>query len=292
MPRQSGFFIMPKMEAQALKEKLKGKNRIREFRRVAQSLASKIASHEGVIGIVFIGGLVRGFADKFSDVDITVFLKKKDKRLRRRIRSIGVEEQKRLGVDVDLEVHFLEDFKRERWSEAYRWEMSRAEIVFDPEREIKGILERKLKLPEDFWVKRVVVCAEYLKWYCCPPKEEVGTMAGAWVERGDLASAHYCLGYAVDLLLRLVYALNMEFVPAPKWRLFYADSLEWFPKGFRRHVEEAMTVKSLSAEDFGRRLEAVRKIWMEIPSRIRETTGLTLNEVSRYYVERVLRQGD
>ena len=47
--------------------KLKGKNQIRKFRRVAEDLALKISSLEGVSGIVFIRGLVRGFADKFSD---------------------------------------------------------------------------------------------------------------------------------------------------------------------------------------------------------------------------------
>jgi len=57
---------------------VKGKNQIRKFRRIAEGLASKIASYEGVAGIIFIGGLVRGFTDKFSDLDIIVFLNRKD----------------------------------------------------------------------------------------------------------------------------------------------------------------------------------------------------------------------
>jgi len=63
---------------------LKGENRIKKFRRVAEGLASKISACEGVTGIVFIGGLVRGFADKFSDLDITVFLNKEMKSSERR----------------------------------------------------------------------------------------------------------------------------------------------------------------------------------------------------------------
>jgi len=69
--------------------KLKGENQIRKFRRVAEGLVSKIVSFEGVTGIVFIGGLVRGFVDKFSDLDIIVFLTRRDDQVRRKIRDLG-----------------------------------------------------------------------------------------------------------------------------------------------------------------------------------------------------------
>jgi len=270
--------------------KLKGKNQVRRFRRVAEGLVSKISSFEGVAGIVFIGGLVRGFADRFSDVDIIVFLSRRDERLKRRIRGLGVDVQRRLGIDVDLEVHFLEDFRRWKWDEVDRWEFSRAEIVFDPKGEVKKIFKEKLRVRKGFWVRRIVVCGEYLKWYCCPPKGDVGTVAECWVERGDLVSAHYCLTYGVDLLVRIVFALNREFLPAPKWRIFYSYELKWLPENHRRLLGEAMLVKSFSVKEFRRRLEATRKLWCEMLPKIREETGLTTELISKYYVEKVLHQ--
>jgi len=270
--------------------KLKGKNQVRRFRRVAEGLVSKISSFEGVAGIVFIGGLVRGFADRFSDVDIIVFLSRRDERLKRRIRGLGVDVQRRLGIDVDLEVHFLEDFRRWKWDEVDRWEFSRAEIVFDPKGEVKKIFKEKLRVRKGFWVRRIVVCGEYLKWYCCPPKRDVGTVAECWVERGDLVSAHYCLTYGVDLLVRIVFALNREFLPAPKWRIFYSYELKWLPENHRRFLGEAMLVKSFSVKEFRRRLEAIRKLWCEMLPKIREETGLTTELISKYYVEKVLHQ--
>lgn len=270
--------------------RLKGENQIKKFRQVAEGFISKIVSFEGVTGIVFIGGLVRGFADKFSDLDLIVFLSRRDERLRRQIRDLGVDEQRHLGIDVDLEVHFLEDFKRLRWDEADKWEFSRAKIDFDPEGEIKKVFGQKLELPKDFWIKRIVVCGEYLKWYCCPPREEVGTVAESWIERGDLVAAHYCLNYAVDLLLRIVFALNREFLPAPKWRIFYSHGLKWLPENCERLLGEAMLVKSFSVKDFDRRLRAVRELWCGILPKIREETGLTSELISKYYVEKVLRQ--
>jgi predicted nucleotidyltransferase len=270
--------------------RLKGENQVRKFRRVAEGLVSKISSFEGVAGIVFIGGLVRGFADRFSDVDIIVFLSGRDERLRRRIRDLGVGEQRRLGIDVDLEVHFLEDFRRWKWDEVDKWEFSRAEVVFDPKGEIKKVFGEKLRVRKGFWVKRVVVCGEYLKWYCCPPKKDVGTVAECWVERGDLVSAHYCLTYGVDLLVRIVFALNREFLPAPKWRMFYSYGLKWLPEGYRRLLGEALLVKSFSVKDFRRRLGAVRELWCGVLPKIREETGLTAELISKYYVEKVLHQ--
>jgi predicted nucleotidyltransferase len=270
--------------------KLKGENRIRKFRRVAEGLVSKISSFEGVTGIVFIGGLVRGFADRFSDVDIIVFLSGKNEGLGRRIRGLGLDVERRFGVDVDLEVHFLGDFRRWKWDEVDKWEFSRAEIVFDPKGEVEKVFGEKLRVRKGFWVKRVVVFGEYLKWYCCPPKEDVGTVAECWVERGDLVSAHYCLTYGVDLLVRIVFALNREFLPAPKWRIFYSYGLKWLPENYKRLLGEALLVESFSVKDFGRRLEAIRELWRGMLPKIREETGLTTELISKYYVEKVLHQ--
>jgi predicted nucleotidyltransferase len=270
--------------------KLKGKNQIKKFRQIADDLASRIASYEGVTGIIFIGGLVRGFADKFSDVDIIVFLSRRDRQLGKKIRDLGSDKQRRLNVDVDLEVHFLEDFERWKWDEVDKWEFSRAAIVFDPKGEVKKVFSEKLRVLKDFWVKRIVVCSEYLKWYCCPPKSDVGTVAECWIERGDLVSAHYCLDYAVELLVRVAYALNGEFLPAPKWRIFYSYGLKWLPADYKRLMVEGLLVKSFSVKDFRRRLEAIRKLWCEMLPKIKEETGLTTRLISKYYVEKVLHQ--
>jgi len=112
---------------------------------------------------------------------------------------LGLDEGRRSGIDIDLEVHFLEDFERWKWDEADRWEFSKAEIVFDSEGEVKKVFGEKLRVPKDFWIKRVVACAEYLKWYCCPTREDIGTVAESWIERADQVSKYYveeilCLG--------------------------------------------------------------------------------------------------
>jgi predicted nucleotidyltransferase len=268
---------------------LKGKNRIKAFRRIAKGLASKVSSCGGVTAVAFIGGLVRGFADEYSDLDIVVLLTGRDERLRKQLYELASIEAKRYSVDIDVEVHFLEDFRKRKWGEIDRWEFAKAEIVFDPKGALKEALGDKLRLPESFWINRVVVYAEYLKWYCCPPHENVRAIAESWVERDDLQSAHYCLNYSVDLMLKILFALNREHLPAPKWRLFYSHNLKWLPKDYKSLIENAMRIRSYSLGGFNLRLQALRKMWNSILPRIKAETGLTMDQVSRYYVKKILR---
>lgn len=269
---------------------LKGKNQIGRFRKIAEKLTSEIAEFEGVAGIVIAGGLERGFADRHSDVDILVFLRKKSQVLRNRILKLGSEEQKSSGVDVDLEVYFLEDFRKRRMSEILKWDLYHMQVAFDPQGETKQLLRQKTKVPRSFWIRRIVVCSEYLKWYCCPPRADVGTIAEAWVERGDMVSAHYCVNYGLDLIVDIVYALNREFVPPPKWKFFYSHSLRWLPNDYSRLLKEALRTSALSVKDLSRRLSALRGLWQEILPKIEEETGLTPASMSKYFVEKVLRQ--
>jgi len=270
--------------------KLKGVNRIAYFRKVAADFASKIATHEGVAGILFLGGFVRGFVDEFSDLDVMVLLKNKDDNLKRKLIGLWRDAERRYHIEIDFEVHFVEDFRAYGWGDSDRWEFSKAEIVFDPNGETREVLEEKLRVSESFWKKRVVVCAEHLKWYCCPVKKDAGTMAEVWIRRGDLTSAHYCLNYGVELLVELIFALNREFLPSPKWRLFYSYSLKWLPKNYKELIRETLEAGELSMADFEKRLRALQTLGREVFRKIEEDMGLNAEAVSKYYVEKVLHQ--
>jgi predicted nucleotidyltransferase len=270
--------------------KLKGVNRIAYFRKVAADFASKIATHEGVAGILFLGGFVRGFVDEFSDLDVVVLLKNKDESLKRKLVRLWRGAERRYHIEIDFEVHFIEDFKAHGWNDSDRWDFSKAEIVFDPDGEARKVLKEKLRVSESFWKKRVVVCAEYLKWYCCPVKKDAGTVAEVWIRRGDLTSAHYCLNYGVELLFKLIFALNKEFLPSPKWRLFYSYSLKWLPKNYRKLIREALKAGGLSRADFERRLRALQTLGREVFQKIEEDMGLNAEAISKYYVEKILHQ--
>ena len=141
---------------------LRGVNRIEQFRKIAESVRSRVVAFEGVSGIIFLGGLTRGFADKYSDVDVIVVLAERNESLRRKIQKIGLDERRQSGVDVDLEVHFLDDFRVRKWDEMARWDFCNSEIVFDREGKLQRMFEKNLKVPVRFWLRRIVVCGEYV----------------------------------------------------------------------------------------------------------------------------------
>ncbi|MEM2947319.1 MAG: nucleotidyltransferase domain-containing protein [Candidatus Bathyarchaeia archaeon] len=270
--------------------KLKGRNRIVHFRRVADDFASQIAAYEGVAGILFLGGLVRGFVDEFSDLDVVVILKNRDEDLKKKLVKLWRDAERRHRIEIDFEIHFIQDFRAYEWDDADRWEFSRAKIVFDPDGEVKKVLDEKLRVSKNFWKKRVVVCAEYLKWYCCPVRKGSCTLADVWIKRGDLTSAHYCLNYGVELLIRLIFAINKEFWPSPKWRLFHSYSLNWLPKNYKKLIKKALEAGKLSLADFERRLRALQVLGREVFRKIEEDMGLGAELISKIYVEKVLHQ--
>ena len=269
---------------------LKGSNQIDRFRRVAEKLVSRISACQGVCGILYHGGLVRGFADRFSDLDITVFSDGDDKGLQRAIRIIEREEEKRSGLETDLMIHDLKDSLKRRWSEIERREFSKAKIVFDPEGQIEELLSEKLSVSRDFRVNRIATLTQYLKWYCCPSGEGVGTITEAWVERGDLVAAHHSVSYGLEVIFEMMFALNREFFPSVKWRLFDSYDLKWLPEDYRHLVQEIMLVSSFSKGDLDRRLNAVRQLWNRILPKVEEETRMTLKELDMYYVRNVLNQ--
>jgi predicted nucleotidyltransferase len=267
---------------------LKGENLLNLFTPISERLVYEMSSVEGVSGIVLLGGLARGFMDKFSDLDITVLLDKPDNSLKQCIRKICTKEQPD-SLDVDLEIYSLADFKAEVWDDMLRWEYSHAKVVFDPKGEVGKAIVNKTKMPESFWKRRIAAYAEYLKWYCSPD-EAGGTMSEAWVVRGDLTAAYYCLNYVLELMFELVFALNREFLPAPKWRLHYSYELRRLPEGFKEDMMEAMKVRGFSLEEFKRRLMILQMMWNKIMPIIEEDTNLTLAQLHTYYTKNILRQ--
>jgi len=123
-----------------------------------------------------------------------------------------------------------------------------------------------------------------------PLKKDVGTIAEAWVKRGDPMIAHYCINYAIELLIEVIFALNKEFLPPPKWRIFYSYKLKWLPKDYKKLLKEAIKISNFSSKELNRRLKALRKLWNSIIPRIEKQTGFTTEQLTRYYIENVLQQ--
>lgn len=229
------------------------------------------------------GGLSRGHLDEYSDLDVVVLLSRQDPKLKSEIEAMGRAEAEDIGMDVDLEVHSLRGFERLERDDNMRWECSRATVVHDKSGRTAEALSRVTLVADGFWVDRVVGDWAYLQWSVSNP-DAPKSVAEICVDRGDLEGAHYCVNYSIDLLLELVYALNREFLPPPKWRMVYLDELAWTPSGFRSALREAMVVRGLDQTDLERRVSAMGRLHAPIGRKVRAFTGLDDDEFWKHFL--------
>lgn len=269
---------------------LQGENLIASFKEAAQRIVARISRIDSVTGIVLQGALVRGFADRFSDVDITTFITSQVKDVRRVVQEIGNAEQRSCGLEVDLEVHDLDHFRNEKWTEIRRWDFYNSEVAYDPKGSVREMIAEKVNVSSTFWLRRVVVSSVYASWYCCPVEEGQSTLLDVAISRGDLLSAHYYVNYGVELLLQVLFAANHEFLPPPKWRMFYSRKLNWLPSDFNERVALTMIVNELSASDLDRRAICLRQLWSEARSRLEQSMSLSHEKAVKYYVTKILKQ--
>jgi predicted nucleotidyltransferase len=269
------------------KDTLRGRNRHRKHLDVASSIASQVSKDPRVVGVIFLGGLIRGFADEYSDVDIVVVTRKRDGEFRRELESLGRSVGASASVEVDLEVHSVRDFSRLERTDWRRWEFRHSKIILDRGGDVGRIISQLVTVPDSFWVDRIVKSWTYLQWYGCPAGRNK-SIAEMWIERGDPVSAHYCLSYALELLMDLLFALNREFVPVPKWKPFSLKGLRWKPKGLGEVLEQAVLVRSIDCTDLMRRAGLLRTLRRPLERRVLTVTGMTAEELISHFVKKAI----
>jgi predicted nucleotidyltransferase len=264
---------------------LKGTNRIDTFRMVANEIVQRVSHFGSVCGILYMGGLVRGFADQYSDVDIIVLLNNEDPFTREFLPSISATLEDKSNLEIDLEVYLMAEYALRDWDEYTKWDLTHSEIAYDRHGNTKAMLNEKLHMSDDDWKLRLSKSMVYFSWYCCPSEDYIPTMSDMWFQRGDEASAEYSVTYGIELLLSMVYSLNRSFLPAPKWRISYTNSLDWLPSDFESNLREAMITKEISEDDTKRRAAALTKLWPEVLEKAENDFGLNREEARRVYIK-------
>ena len=215
---------------------------------VEKILPMIVEKNPHVVGILLSGGLSRGFADEFSDVDFEVFFHRKQKK--------GWMDNPCTpqGNIVEFDTRCFEDWNDPRkdesiWTMANRWDKSHAKVLYDPAGKLKALLKRKLvfRPGELRWLKR----EKYDAWWL------IDEVAPSWIQRGDLVAAHHSMNGGIDLLLDYLYLKNRAFIPHSKWKFFYAKQLKVLPADFVKRMGEALVVSELSEECVQARLAAI-----------------------------------
>jgi hypothetical protein len=233
--------------------------------RVAKDFAQQYKSDD-VVGIVFLGGVARGYFDRSADIDIAIFKKQ------------GTEiplHNKFLRID-DFEVQiWLSDYESERavaWDMPKRWTYSQGQIYFDPEEKIAQVLKEKVPLQPEEKKWLMMSGLTLSEWY-------INRLAHLWVERGNLVSAHHMFDQGLTYFFDMLFGLNNQLVADMKWRYYCAEQLERLPHNFQERIKDTMILHSISVEELERRQKAFMEIWREMRPVIEQEVHMSFDEM-------------
>jgi hypothetical protein len=238
---------------------------LEKAKRVAKEFIQKYIN-DNVIGIVFLGAIVRGYFDHLADIDIAVFKKQNSE----------VPLSKKFYKIEDLEVQiWLSDYESELtipWDMAKRWTYSQCRIYFDSQEKIYQLLQEKvpLKPEEKKWLMMSGLTLS--EWY-------INRLTQLWIERGNIISAHHMFDQGIIYFFDMLFGLNDELVPDMKWRYYCVEQLKHLPHNFQEWIKETMNLHAFTIEEIERRKRAFMEMWREMQPIIEENVHMTFEEI-------------
>jgi predicted nucleotidyltransferase len=224
--------------------------------------------NDNVIGIVFLGAIVRGYFDHFADIDIAVFKKQNS--------EVSLTKKFYKVEDIEVQI-WLSDYESELtipWDMAKRWTYSQCQIYFDSQDKISQLLKEKVPLnPEEKkWLMMSGLTLS--EWY-------INRLTQLWVERGNIISAHHMFDQGIIYFFDMLLGLNDELVPDMKWRYYCVEQLKHLPHKFQDRIKETMNLNAFTIEELERRKRAFMEMWREMQPIIEEEVHMTFEEIEQ-----------
>ena len=168
-------------------------------------------------------------------------------------------------VQIDAKRVDLGEMKRIEWPEEWKYELSSGVIAYDPEDEIKKLVNQKTKYTDELRLNRILNAILRIDSLCI--NTSWATIIKR-IEKQDFLVAHEQLNVALEEILKILYAYNRTFMPwRSKW-LVRSLSLPWMPSDFMSSVSEFLLIRTLSKKDAMRRLTVIRGIFGKVMEKL------------------------
>lgn len=235
-------------------------NRAEEYRTHLEKTLPGLQALPGVVGITLNGGLSRGYADHLSEIDVTLFLDSDTFAAWQQGRApITTGITKLDGLLYDIKYVDLAAERARPFESMELWDLSYAQILFDPSGEIASLCADKLALLPKAQEASGLMFSVW--WYY--------RLAGdIWIHRGDTLQGHLMLNHAVEALLKALFVANGEYLPHEKWLVHLSRSLEWTPVNWESRLFQAMRIIDESVTALYERQSVIERLWLEIDQHI------------------------
>jgi hypothetical protein len=247
---------------EALKKNIRTKNIKQETDGLVQHFIENLKRKKEIEGIVLLGGLgKRAFLDENSDLDLSIFLKK------RRLHDWLPPFEFHVchgGRDFEFNVHqqILENEIAAEWSEEKKEAYSRGSVVYDRNGQIRKFLEKKTGFDKKYKRQRIIWLMGQYPWYA-----KINPLRT--LDRGFPEASHDLLNQAVELIVEITYLINEKYRPHKKWRIPVVFTLSDNTKNFRKNLKEAMLVKNYSKKDIKRRMRVLHRMYKKQSSKVK-----------------------
>ncbi len=236
--------------------KLKTFNIKKQYDELIELLVSNFQSKKEIEGIVLLGGLgKRRFIDKFSDLDMAIFINTKNipdylpgfefhLKYKNRVLEFNIHQENLIN-------------KWNEWPEGKKAVFANGLLVYDKNEKVKKFIERKIQHDETYRKNRIIKIMGQYNWH-------VNIHTRRALKRGFPETAHYLINDGVDSIIELLFLINKQFMPHKKWSIPFLATFPFVPQDCLNNLKEAMKIKSYLKEDVERRIRFLNKLYQEI----------------------------
>lgn len=233
---------------------------------------------EGVMGVILDGGLSRGYGDHLSEIDVVVYLDKSHyEQYQNGICPFPLGIAMIDGYLYDIKIMDLQAEMERDYDSVALWDLSYAKVLYDPENEVKTLIQKKLENPVR------IADAGSLMWEAWWHYKLAGDI---WIHRRDILQGHYILNLAIRPLLGALFIVNQEYIPHDKWLIHMSRSLPWIPEHFEARLTGAICTGDLSLQSLEDRQRYIDRIWVSIDKKLCDSThfhtGLSFTQKAYY----------
>lgn len=220
-----------------------------------QPFLDKLIARTEVEGIALLGGLgKRDFSDEYSDIDISVLLRKNNSNLF----SLPFEfhqENENFIAEFNIHAILYEDEIQSNWNHGKIEAYKNARIVYDKHGLLKDLLDKKVVFDEEEAFNRLIWLIQQYKW-------RVQIHSIRTYKRGYPEGAHYLINEGVKMLIECIYLLNKEYMPHTKW--IYPKLKELNNFGLYDDIVNALYLKDFSWDNLITRIKNLDMIYSKI----------------------------
>lgn len=242
-------------------------------RMALERLLEQLVKLDGIIGILLDGGLSRGYADELSEIDIVLFLDE-DGYARHQNAAFPIAE----GITVidgelfDVKLVLFEEELTRPYDSVAMWDLSYAEVLYDPEKKLAGLIAEKLQ-PVD---------AGQAAGYMFDAWWHYRLAGDIWLKRQDAAQGHFVLNNAVEPLLGALFLCNREYIPHDKWLVHMSRTLEWTPDDWDACLNGMFSAEGASLQSLASRQAQIDSVWRAVNARLCGQLGITGVDITQH----------